>query len=266
MAKEYPDKLTPLPENQYILSAARAWKRFYGRGPEVKQLACCLAQMILEVGRKKDYATGEYTWGAYCHNYNMGNIKSRDGDGHDFQYYDCGEEVSLAEAYKLDKAKPHLVHIKKIYKWANGSERASIWLKAPHPWCRFRAYETAEEGLVGYIRFLVMERTRYLKAWNDGVMKGDPVTFSMELGHAGYYTADKDRYTKTVVKLFNEFQEKVKNVLATPEGRAIYEGEDDEFWENAMNVVAASVWDHIRELSEEEARDAQTTNEVVDIA
>lgn len=266
MADELSDKLTPLPENEYILTAARAWKRFYGKGPGIKQLACCLAQMILEIGRKKDYATEEYTWGAYCHNYNMGNIKSRKGDGHDYQYYDCGEEVSLAEAYKLDRAKPHLVQIKKIYKWANGSERASIWLSAPHPWCRFRAYSTAEDGLVGYIRFLVMERSRYLTAWNEGVMKGDPVTFSMELGEAGYYTADKDRYTKTVVKLFNEFQTKVKNVLSSPEGQALYSDEDEGFWDAAMDFVAMSVWDHIRELSEDEARGAQTTNDVVDIS
>jgi hypothetical protein len=264
---EIANRITPLPEREFILTAAKAWKRFYGRGPKGAQLACCLAQMILEIGRKKDPSTGQYTWGAYCHNFNMGNIKSRPNDGSHWQYYDCGEEVSLKEAQRLVAKDPALVEIRKQYKWSNGTERASIWLKAPHPWCRFRAYETAEDGLVDYIDFLVSERVRYLTAWNEGVLKGDPVTFSKELGKAGYYTADVDRYTKTVVALFTEFEGKVKGVLESPEGREIYEAEDDLETQRAMDFIGVSVqmsiasdYESLESLDEEDARMSQNPN------
>lgn len=260
--REIPNKLTPLPENDYILKAAQAWKRFYGQGPHVKQLACALSQMILEVGRDKQ-PDGSFMWATSSHNFNMGNIKSKAGDGSSWQFYDCGEEVSLKEAIRLDKESPALVSIVKTYKWANGSERASIWIKAPHPWTRFRAYDTAEEGLLDYLDFLVMERTQYLIAWNEGVLKGDPVTFSTELGKAGYYTAPIDRYTKTVVSLFNEFEGKVKTILESPEGREIYQDEDNIFWDQAMAMVGLSIrdslrgkYDDVEELTEDEARNS----------
>ena len=261
MALEFPDKLTPLPEDEYILSAAKAWKRFYGRGPQVPQLSCCLAQMILEVGRKMS-ASGSYVWGAYSHNYNMGNIKSRDGDGQDFQFYACGEEISLKEAQRLQKETPGLIQIKKAY-GPDSSQRARVWILPKHSWTRFRAYSTPEEGLVGYMRFLVMERTRYIKAWTEGVMKGDPVKFSMELHKAGYYTADPLRYTKTVVKLFEEFQSKVKAVLESPEGLALYSDELEAQRVEAMNIVALSIQQYLQgedALAEEDAREAQEPN------
>jgi len=266
---EIPDKLTPLPENDFILTAAQAWKRFYGKGPEVRQLACCLAQMILEVGRQK-HPDGTYTWGRFCHNYNVGNIKSRPNDGSHWQYYDCGEEVSLKEAQHLIAKDPSLVSIKKQYTWGNGSQRASIWILAPHPWCRFRAYETAVDGVLDYIDFLVTERTRYLTAWNEGVLKGDPVTFSMELGKAGYYTADPQRYTKTVVVLFREFEDKVKFVLEGSEGQKIFETENEAERQRILALSGLAVQQAFTSyfsnaadfdgLDEDEARICQTPN------
>jgi hypothetical protein len=266
--REIQDRLTPLPEREYILTAAKAWKRFYGRGPKASQLSCCLAQMVLETGRRRKPG-GDYDWGVYAHNFNWGNIKSRPNDGSHWQFYDCGEEVSLREAEHLAAKDPALVEIRKRYTWGNGSKRASIWLRAPHPWCRFRAYETAEDGLIDYIDFLVMERTRYLKAWNEGVMKGDPVTFSLELGKAGYYTADPQRYTKTVVSLFNEFQPKVREVLASSEGQAIYADEEEEWRKSVHDAVMLSIHQHfhgVTDLDEDEARRSQTTNEGFDLS
>lgn len=268
MHREIPDKLTPLPEREYILTAAKAWRRFYGRGPRVDQLSCCLAQMVLETGRKRK-PDGSYDWGVYAHNYNWGNIKSRPHDGSHWQFYDCGEEVSLKEALHLKAEDPGLIQIRKRYRWGNGSERASIWILAPHPWTRFRAYETAQDGLLDYIDFLVMERTRYLKAWNEGVLMGDPVTFSLELGKAGYYTADPQRYTKTVVSLFEDFQPKVKDVLETPEGKALYAAENEAWIRNAMQVVQLSVLEHLTGkdlLPEEDTRESQTSNIGIDLS
>jgi hypothetical protein len=36
---EIANRITPLPEREFILTAAKAWKRFYGRGPKGAQLA-----------------------------------------------------------------------------------------------------------------------------------------------------------------------------------------------------------------------------------
>lgn len=263
--REIPNKLTPLPENEFILTAAKAWKRFYGQGPQVKQLACALSQMILEIGRKKQ-PDGSFMWATSSHNFNMGNIKGRLSDGSSWQYYDCGEEVLLEEAFRLDKESPSRVSILKTYMRGDAS-MASIWIKAPHPWTRFRAYDTAEDGLLDYLDFLVKERTRYLTAWNQGVLRGDPVTFSEELGKAGYYTASVDRYTKTMVSLFNEFEGKVKAVLESPEGREIYEDEDNVYWEHVMALVGVSIqqslrgkFDGVEELDEDEARNSIIPN------
>lgn len=270
--REIPDQLTPVPEDEFILTTARAWKRFYGAGPKLAPLACCLSQMVLEVGRAPDpKVKGKYLWGKYSHNRNVGNLKSREGDGSSWQFYPCGEEVSLAQAQKLQAAHPKLITIKKIYNWPNGAKRASIWILPKHEWARFRAYDSLEEGLLDYIDFLVMERDRYLDAWNKGVLQGDPVQFSLLLGKAGYYTADPGAYTKTVVSLFNEFAPKVRAVLESAEGQAIYADEKKRAMDQVLQIVALNTSqaiqdafgvdpDSIQPLDEDEARLAQAAN------
>ena len=239
---EIPDKLTTLQQTEFILTAARAWKRFYGWVPRADQLACCLAQMVLETGRERDPARpGAYLWGKYAHNFNWGNIKSREGDGLTHQYYACGEEVSLDEALKLDRESPGLIQIIRRYKWPNGSQRASIMIFPKHPWSRFRAYESAEDGLVGYLRFLVMDRDRYKKAWGQGVLAGDVVKFSTLLGKAGYYTADPARYTRTMVALFGEFLPEVEAILSP-----LREEQDREQDDKELQVVVTSIWESLR--------------------
>jgi len=233
--REMLDRHTPIPEREYILTAARTWLRFYGRCPLVKQLACCLAQMVLETGRERQL------WGVHAHNYNWGNIKHSGGSSPKYwQFYRCAEII-------------------------NGKQ---VWFDPPHPQTRFRAYESAEDGLMGYIQFLVFERTRYLCAWNRGVMLGDPVVFARELGRAGYYTASIARYTKTVVSLFTEFQSKVAEVLTSREANGLYAGLEDGEKERVMSLVGETVWDSYRgqfnadpeALDEEEARRAITPN------
>jgi hypothetical protein len=47
MSQFYPmeDRLTPIPESEFITTAIRAWNRFYGIGPDPEQVACCLSQI-----------------------------------------------------------------------------------------------------------------------------------------------------------------------------------------------------------------------------
>lgn len=261
---EIPDQLTRIPQGEFILTAARAWKRFYGWVPRADQLACCLAQMVLETGRERDPARpGAYLWGKFAHNFNWGNIKSRKGDGLAHQYYACGEEVPLEEALELDRESPGLIQIIRRYKGSNGSPRASIVIFPRHSWCRFRAYGNAEDGMVGYLRFLVMDRDRYKEAWSQGVLAGDVVKFSLLLGKAGYYTADPARYTRTMVALYGEFLPEVEEIL-----NPLREEQNEEQNARDFQVVVASVWESLRrefgtmpeEMPEEEAHASITPN------
>lgn len=240
--REIPDRLTPIPEREYILALAWTWTRFYGQGPLSKQLACCLSQMVLETGRKPDPdRRGEFLWGVYAHNYNWGNIKHTGGDlARHWQFYRCAEIIKGKQ----------------------------VWFDPPHPQTRFRAYEKADDGMMDYIRFLAMDRERYLKAWVEGVLGGEPVVFARELGRAGYYTASIARYTRTVVRLFMEFQGKVAEVLSSRDANGIYASADEAHRERIMRLVGATVWDSYRgefgdseeELPEDEAREAITPN------
>lgn len=240
--RELPDRLTPIPEREYILGLARTWARFYGHGPLAKQLACALAQMVLETGRVPDpERRGAYLWGAYAHNFNWGNIKHTGAPlARHWQHYRCAEIIRGAQ----------------------------IWFDPPHHQTRFRAYEDAEAGMMDYIKFLVLERDRYLQAWEQGVLAGDPVVFARELGRAGYYTASIARYTRTVVRLFMEFQGKVAEVLSSRDANGLYSGKDDAQRQRIMSLVGATVWDSYRgafgdateELDEDAAREAITPN------
>lgn len=85
------------------------------------------------------------------------------------------------------------------------------WFDPPHPQTWFRAYETATEGALDYLRFLSQNK-RYAKAW-EAVHKGDPALFCHELKAGGYYTASESLYTHGVVSLTNEFKKKIASKL-----------------------------------------------------
>lgn len=89
-----------------------------------------------------------------------------------------------------------------------------LWFDPPHPQTWFRAYESATEGAIDYLKLLSQSK-RYSKAW-EAVHKGDPALFSHELKVGGYYTASESLYTKGVVSLTNEFKKKVKDNLTWP--------------------------------------------------
>jgi len=263
---EIEDRLTPIPQDDFILIAARAWARFYGRGPRADQLGCCLSQMVLESGREPDSERpGKFLWGKYAHNYCFPNIKHRgNGDPHHWQFYKCGEELRLKTAL-VESAKTPLVQIVKRYE-RHGVDMASVVIHPKHFWCQFRAYLNAEDAIVDYIRFLAMDRKRYLKAWSQ-VLQGNPVEFSKALSLAGYYTAPVERYTKTVLRLFSEFENQVVALLDTSEGRAIYRPEQERSRARILSLVGetmrasyAGEFEGVEELDEETARASITPN------
>lgn len=185
------DKLTPVDEGDLIMALVHGWKRFYGWLPSADQMGCCLAQMNLETGRMK-----------YCHNWNVGNIKKKHetkwskDDGKDWQMFRCSEVLKVDGKWK------------------------EVWFDPPHPQTHFRAYRTLEDGVVDYIKFLAL-RDRYKAAWSK-VLDGDPRAFSHELKQGGYYTASEALYTRTVVRLFEEFRKKSKKKLESPEAQELF--------------------------------------------
>ncbi len=206
---EHPNYLpatkTTLSEAEGARALATAWKKIYGTEPSDKSLAVLWAKACLETGRFKSM---------WC--YNFGNIKRKQNDEvHLFTMYECGEEVSLEQAKKLVAEDPKRVTIVRVYTWPNGSKRASIKIKPGHLWSQFVAHKLPEDGAEFYIKF-VSQNTKYAKAWQR-VIAGDPVGYSHELGVAGYYTADENQYTASVVSLFNQFLKRKNELMSWQE-------------------------------------------------
>lgn len=166
------DKVTPISEGEATHSLREAWKLLYGNYPSTDSLALLWSQWALETGR-----------GKFIHCYNFGNIKRSKDDPTDWTMFRCSEIL-------------------------NGKE---VFFDPPHPQTHFRAYPTAVDGALDYIKFL-SQRKRYLKAWEQ-IKLGDAAAFSHELKVAGYYTASEARYTAMVVKLTLEFKNKVAKLL-----------------------------------------------------
>lgn len=166
------DEVKKISEGEATYALREAWFRVYGQYPTTNSLALLWAQWALETGR-----------GKAIHNYNFGNLKRGKDDPTDWTMFRCSEIL-------------------------NGRE---VFFDPPHPQTHFRAYPTAIDGALDYIKFL-SKKTRYAKAW-EAVKKGDPAEFSHELKVAGYYTANEARYTAIVVKLTEEFKSKAKILL-----------------------------------------------------
>ena len=229
--RELPDKLTPLPPGKFTLALLRAWASYFGQGPGLRSLACVVAQLVLESGRAKQ-PDGSWLWGqGYApglgaHNFNWGNIKHKgDDDPNDFQFFECAEWI-------FDAKKGRSVFHR---------------FKPRHPQCKFRAYDSAEEGFSDYLNFLIRRRDgAYLEAWNRGVYEGDPITFARELGAAGYYTAPVERYTKTLVSIFESVLPTCQEVIESPKGQLVFAPEKEARDRHTLDLVALTLWENFR--------------------
>lgn len=182
MPTELPDKLTPLTKEDLLQAMWKAWMGYFGAAPKKESIWVILGHIMLETGLQ------------HCHNYNLGNVKSKDGDGYDYQFFGCGEEIPLSMANAWKAKDPALVVIKRVYE-VKGKKMASVWLEPPHWASRFRAFDDILEGATDHIALLTK---RFTLAW-PYVVEGDPAAFSHALKQQNYYTADEAQYTKTLV-------------------------------------------------------------------
>ena len=187
MPTELTDALTVLNKPDLAVAMYHAWDSFFGQYPKKESLWVVLAQIQLETGLK------------YCHNWNLGNCKSIEGDGHDYQYYGCGEELPIGVAQHAVASSP-LVTIKRVYT-TNGQQMASVWVAPKHPWCRFRAFEDLQHGAADH---LVLLSKRFAKAW-PAVVSGSPAIFAHLLRIQHYYTAPEEQYAATLTSCYNEW-------------------------------------------------------------
>lgn len=156
---------------QFLTAVISAWKNLFHHTPTKEQVGILWAQYALETGG-----------GGYCWNFNIGNIKKIRNDKH-------SKYMMLAGTWEI----------------INGKR---VVFQPPSEVTWFRAYDTLQEGVTDYIRFL--SSGRYKVAF-QAALSGSPEEFAHRLKVAGYYTAPERDYVLAVRSRFNAFM-KIKNI------------------------------------------------------
>ncbi len=194
--KRLPPTLTPASTGDIVRALRKAWPlELKYDPPKPECIAVLTAQWALETG-----------WGRSCVAWNLGNVKSRQGDGSDFTYFKCWEVLDSKTAHALvaqapprtGDGAPSVLIDKEL---PDGKARVTIF--PDHEGCRFRAFASLEEGARAYLQKL---HTRFGKAWNY-VDAGDPSGFAAALKSLGYFTAPLDGpegYRPALVRIFNQ--------------------------------------------------------------
>jgi hypothetical protein len=177
---------TPVSKQDLLLALWQAWYQIFGVEPKKESICVIGGHWALEC------AWGREMWGN-----NIGNVKSVEGDGHDYQFFGCGEELPLSVAQHAVHDSP-LIKVVRIYISGN-TPMASVWIEPKHPWCRFRAFCTLLEGAIDYLKLL---NNRFHKSW-PAVIAGDPAQFAHFLKLQGYYTAPESQYVNTIKSTFH---------------------------------------------------------------
>lgn len=128
-----------------------------------------------------------------CWQWNLGNVKYSAKHPSFWQFFACGEEVGSAQLQEAKRYGMHLVEVKKEYAGGNGAPRYSLWLKPPHPWTKFAAFESLADGVEFQFGYL-LRHPGVLAA----LQTGDAQSYNDQLVAAGYYTAGKERYLRTL--------------------------------------------------------------------
>lgn len=248
MTEELPAVRTPVSPGDVARALVSAWYALFGSPPPRREsIAILLAQWALETGK------GRSMW---C--FNLGNAKSRPGDGRSWTFYACNEVLSPAQAaHYVATAQPRTGG--KTGPNAVATSATVVWFYPSHPACRFRAFHTLDEGAVDYLGML---NKRFAGAW-PAVVSGDPAAFSHALKLQGYYTASETLYTRGVLALFAEMMKvdfDISDELPHPDtdaGTSL--SEDDR--ERTLALVAATYHDLAADLMDEDLARYETADE-----
>jgi hypothetical protein len=201
LARYVPPQKTPLTFEQAAFAMRLALLSVLGEGPTAPVLALALAKTALETGRWQSMWNGGW-----------GNIKASDKyEG----LYTCivlnevidGRVVWFAPEGRLtgNPAKGG-VH-------ANDLADAGRKVPPGHPQTRMRAFTSAADGALDYVRFV--SGGRYAQAW-ELLLAGDAQGYVHALKAKGYFTADEATYARGVISLQREFIGKLA-ALPSPE-------------------------------------------------
>jgi hypothetical protein len=196
MAEQLPNVINQITAPELASALVNAWRKLFDTAPARATVLLLLAQSAHE--------TGKWKKGLHC--WNIGNIKSREGDGRDWTMFRCREVIG----------------------------GKTVWFDPPHPATRFRAFRTLAEGAIDHLAFLRGSK-RYADAWK-AVERGAPTAFAQTLKAGGYYTDPVEVYSRALNSFFKEFDRTLPAELEPP---AI----DDETAARAKALVALSLQD-----------------------
>jgi len=193
MAQELQDIRTPIKPIDLLYALGFAWVNLFNEQPKKESLVLLLAHNSLETG----------VGAPSCHNFNLTNIKSIDGDGRNYVFYKCNELVKLDMARQFvtnafkDGGAAYISGVRSDgFAWVNFEPKSK--------YCRFRAFDTLEEGVIDYLMFI---KNRYIKdpsVW-QALIDGNPYKFCERLRANGFFTADLSVYAGSVTRLYNQF-------------------------------------------------------------
>lgn len=178
-----PDKLTPLSHDDLIAALLGAFPKVFGRPPKLSmELAIYYGQCITENGATL----------SALHCFDLGNVKATAQWSGDTCFYSCDETVDAGLAKHAATLGPCELH-------PQPSGKVRVVCHPPHPWCLFRAFSTANEGAVAYLRIFGL--TRYAQAALRAAA-GDAVGFVEAAKQGGYFTApDVSAYARCVASI-----------------------------------------------------------------
>jgi hypothetical protein len=204
MGKRLDAKLSPVTYVDVGRAFEASWAKYLKKQPSRESLAVLLAQSALETGHWKT---------SYC--FNLGNQKASTTWSRDFCFYPADEIVSTgqaAQAYALRAPRTDGVAGHDVELTTLKSGQVQVTLYPDHPWCRFRAFTTLQDGADDYFTLLV---GRFKAAW-PAVEAGDPEQFVRKLREAGYFTASVERYLPPVLSLFKKYVKALAQPAAAP--------------------------------------------------
>ena len=194
-----PTKRTVVSIRDYARAVIKAWRSIENESPRKESVAVLYAQYMIETG------------GSACWNWNIGNAKHVDGDGHDYiELRGVWEGVHPFVAARLiasgqARADSNPSHIKAV-----GPKKTPVIFVPPHPATRFIAYESLDEAMVSHLRRL---QKRFAPCWPD-VLTGnyDSFAHTLKAGRDGiedtaddYFTANANAYARGMAPHFHAF-------------------------------------------------------------
>lgn len=155
----------------------------------------------------------ETGWWEECFDNDFANTKHMDGDGHDWCFYPCGEELDIRTARALVETDPTKHQILPAYSaqakivrvYGNG-QMASVHFDPKHPYSAFAAFEKELDGLLFWLAKFT--NGRYKPAMTCA-RAGDAVGFAKTIGALHYYTADPNIYAATLSSIVRNYPNKL---------------------------------------------------------